>query len=72
MFTPIKSRNAKPGVPVVKSSPPHNTTTLRAARPSHHQISLRAYELYDRGGRKDGKDQQDWLNAERELLVARQ
>jgi hypothetical protein len=37
--------------------------------PSHEQISLRAYEIYQRGGYADGRDQQDWLQAEREMFA---
>ena len=32
------------------------------------QIAKRAYELYDKGGRKDGRAIQDWQQAEREVL----
>lgn len=32
-----------------------------------HQISLRAYELYEARGREDGHDIEDWLQAETEL-----
>ena len=31
------------------------------------QIAKRAYELYEKGGRKDGRAVQDWMNAEREV-----
>jgi len=31
------------------------------------QIAKRAYELYERRGRRDGKADQDWLVAEREI-----
>jgi hypothetical protein len=32
-----------------------------------HQISLRAYELYEARGREDGNDSEDWLRAEEEI-----
>jgi hypothetical protein len=32
------------------------------------RIAARAYELYERRGRKHGHDVDDWLRAERELL----
>jgi len=35
------------------------------------QIRDRAYELYLQRGRRDGKAQQDWLDAEFELLANR-
>jgi H+-transporting ATPase len=31
------------------------------------QIATRAYELYEKGGRRDGQASQDWLEAEREI-----
>ena len=33
-------------------------------------IALRAYELYEKRGRKDGQALEDWLNAERQLAAA--
>ncbi len=32
------------------------------------QIALRAYALYEQRGRQDGHAEDDWLQAERELL----
>jgi len=32
-----------------------------------HQIRLRAYELYEARGRKDGHELEDWLRAEAEI-----
>ena len=32
-----------------------------------HQIRLRAYELYEKRGREDGHELEDWLRAEEEL-----
>ena len=32
------------------------------------RIAQRAYERYEARGREDGHDQQDWFEAERELL----
>ncbi|MDR3718547.1 MAG: plasma-membrane proton-efflux P-type ATPase [Bryobacteraceae bacterium] len=34
------------------------------------QIAARAYDLYERRGRRDGKADQDWLEAEREIRKA--
>ena len=33
------------------------------------RISRRAYELYEQRGRQEGRDLEDWLGAERELIV---
>ena len=35
--------------------------------PKHHEIALRAYQLWEAGGRQPGRDQQYWLQAEAEL-----
>lgn len=34
---------------------------------SYEEIAERAYELYEARGREDGRDMDDWLEAEREL-----
>jgi hypothetical protein len=36
--------------------------------PSHEQIALRAHELYVRSGHQQGREQEFWLEAERQLL----
>ena len=35
--------------------------------PSHDEIARRAYDFYETGGRRDGKDVDDWIAAEQEL-----
>ncbi|MDR4495649.1 MAG: DUF2934 domain-containing protein [Nitrospirales bacterium] len=35
----------------------------------HSDIAKRAFELYEARGRKHGKDQEDWLEAEREVFT---
>jgi Protein of unknown function (DUF2934) len=35
---------------------------------NHNEIARRAYELYEARGREDGHDQEDWLQAERDLI----
>ena len=69
MFDPKTSKNQKPATLPQKSTPPTVKPRAPKAVPSHHEISLRAYELYENGGRQDGADQRDWLSAEREILV---
>lgn len=44
-----------------------NTTTdsLRESNNGlYHRIAMAAYELYERRGRIDGQDMEDWLKAE--------
>lgn len=36
--------------------------------PSQDRIRVRAYELYQDRGREPGRDEQDWLCAEEEIL----
>jgi len=33
----------------------------------HARIRQRAYELYEKRGRRDGHDEEDWVQAEREV-----
>ncbi len=41
-------------------------------KPSHDEIAMRAYELWDKGGRQPGRDLEDWLHAEAELTLLHQ
>lgn len=34
----------------------------------HLRVAQRAYELYEKRGREDGYEHQDWLQAEQEVL----
>ena len=71
MFVPQKSKRDKakvvspqPGVLIApKSFQP---------MPSQEQISLRAYQIYQSGGCADGRDKQDWLQAEREMFAGQE
>ncbi len=40
---------------------------LTAGAPNDSAIARRAYELFEERGREPGRDQDDWLQAEREL-----
>ena len=40
-------------------------------KPAEEEIQRRAYEIYEARGREDGKELDDWLAAERELLESR-
>ena len=56
--------------------PPKKTTTQNANSAQsvdlEGQIRRRAYELYEVRGRGDGRDREDWLQAEAELASERQ
>ena len=45
------------------------TPTLITEAPKNidERIRRRAYELYEAGGRKDGRDWEDWFRAESEI-----
>lgn len=51
--------------PRIHSSDGDTFTTL----PTHEQISQRAYEIYVRNGCREEQTEQNWLQAERELLT---
>jgi hypothetical protein len=39
----------------------------QTGEPTVEQIAQRAYEIYEREGRQDGRDLENWLRAEAEL-----
>jgi hypothetical protein len=41
--------------------------TIESTSDLQEQIRLRAYELYEQRGREDGRDLDDWLQAESEV-----
>jgi Protein of unknown function (DUF2934) len=49
-----------------KKQPTTGTSELEELE-LEHQISLRAYELYEKRGREDGHKLEDWLRAEEEI-----
>jgi len=46
------------------------TPALRSANPTDADIAKRAFELYCERGCQNGRDVEDWLEAERELQEA--
>lgn len=42
-----------------------------AVSPSHDEIAARAYELFLQGGCVDGRDVDNWLQAEKDLCACR-
>jgi len=42
---------------------------LRHSEALHEEIRLRAHELYEARGREDGHAEEDWLQAEAEVLA---
>ena len=39
-------------------------------KPGVSEITLRAYQLWEKGGNENGHDQEHWLEAETELMTA--
>jgi hypothetical protein len=42
-----------------------------AVRPAPEEIAAKAYDLYQQRGASDGGDVNDWLEAERQLMLER-
>lgn len=66
-----KSRKRVTGVPVSareETAPSGDTTAASGVR---ERIAERAYDLYRRRGGEHGRDLDDWLEAERELVRTR-
>jgi hypothetical protein len=40
---------------------------VESAKHGSHPVARRAYELFEARGSEDGRDQEDWFEAEREL-----
>jgi Protein of unknown function (DUF2934) len=66
-----KSKNAEIVDPVLpdqggrmmSSDPAHPTALI-----SEEVVRVRAYEIYERRGRRDGQDLDDWLSAESQVV----
>jgi Protein of unknown function (DUF2934) len=71
MFDRKAPEHQKPSPLPLKSTPSHKPSRPAEVVLSHQEISQRAYELYERAGRQDGRDQRDWFTAEREMLAGR-
>ena len=70
------SRPSKPSTPstATRRAPTaaESTSTRSAAAPTPEQIAVRAYEIFIARGAQDGRDQEDWYQAENELRLGRQ
>ena len=67
-----KARTTSPSpVPIDTAKPPvaaKSINAIGAPQDALEQIRRRAYELYEQRGRQDGFHEQDWLQAETEIL----
>jgi len=62
--------NATVTKPPMRAAPEETPGADR--RPTNEQVAVRAYEIYLARGGEDGRDQEDWYQAERELMLGRQ
>jgi hypothetical protein len=46
-------------------------TLTNSDKPTHEEIAQRAYALYEKSGRVPGRDMENWLAAESQLIAAR-
>lgn len=51
-----------------KSSPARAKAPRSGSHPAHEEIEVRAYQIYLERGGEHGRDVEDWLKAEGELL----
>lgn len=66
-----KARIAQPPVPIDTAKPVSATKSVNAVsapQDTLEQVRRRAYELYEQRGRQDGFHEQDWFQAETEIL----
>jgi Protein of unknown function (DUF2934) len=54
-----------------KPTLPTETRTTEPPVDIQEQVRRRAYELYEQRGREEGRDLDDWLQAESELIQRR-
>ncbi len=72
---PAQSRRKKPAADqappdaaqVISAAVSSSLPVTRVGEPTRDEIRLRAYEIYQRRGGHGGSEQEDWLQAEREL-----
>jgi len=68
MINPKVNKQPQPKIVVGPKSSPGKVAMRPVSVPSHDMIRARAYELYENRGREPGRDEQDWLRAEEEIL----
>jgi Protein of unknown function (DUF2934) len=55
----------------MNTNPPKKppATSINEPQELEHQIRLRAYQLYEARGRKDGHELEDWFRAKEEITI---
>lgn len=61
------------GAPKVRETAEQSGPAIQISKADwdNERIARRAYELYEQRGRQEGRELEDWLDAERQVLVAR-
>jgi hypothetical protein len=67
----LATRGADPDAQVESQSTAREATGYTHEHPTAEEVALEAYAIYVAGGRQDGHDLADWLEAERRLLARR-
>lgn len=65
-----KAANSRQKNPGPETTEPNNTQ-VTPPYPTHEEVQRRAYEIYLSQGGTDGRDLDNWLQAERELSQAK-
>ena len=68
MIDPKVNTQPQPKSADASKSSPSKVAMMPDPMPSQDMIRSRAYELYENRGRKPGRDEEDWLRAEQEIL----
>jgi hypothetical protein len=65
--TPKPVSHARPGGPAVAEPACSGAKAVAALPPSYEEIAARAYDVWVARGRPEGRDQENWAEAERQL-----
>ena len=68
MIDPKVNTQPQPKSADASKSSPSKVAMMPDPMPSQDMIRSRAYELYENRGREPGRDEEDWLRAEQEIL----
>jgi hypothetical protein len=63
------TRNSTKSVRTTVAPKVSHASSITASAPSSGDVALRAYEIYEREGRPDGRHLEHWVQAEIELAV---
>jgi hypothetical protein len=55
-------------IPDLNADGSFRNPTEKSNQPTHEEIAIRAYEIFQARGGSDGSDLDDWLEAERSLI----